>query len=391
MVLRLIDLAKWLFPLGPRKRRFLKEMRAHLTKEEYADAHYLARLRRVGFHEQRLGTTVIADRGWPQLSSAVDDEKLVTFVTAVNRKIEYAAKLAAFREFKTVALEKVAALVAPNIVGMDAAKRAAALQLFAQEPVHVLLLGDPGTGKTEILHGLERLAPHAVFGLGSGASKAGLTGVYDGNAFKPGLLVEADDGLALIDELNLLKKEDRAGLYSAMEKGFITYDKKGKHERHDARVRILATANPKGDRFVGRDVKFLKTQLPFDDALLSRFHLLFFIRKPSKKELEVITRKIVRQAVVELEDGDSRFVKEYALHAEKLIVQFADTYEAMIVDFIENLKREERNYLVEVGPRTVIGVIRIAKAFARARLARNVSADDLESAMKLIKDALTIG
>ncbi len=391
MALRLIDLVKGFFPLGPRKRRLLRELLPLLSKREFADVRYLARLRRVGFHERRLGTTVLADRAWPQLAPAADDEKLVRFVGETNRKVEDAAKLRAFREFRAEALGKVSALVAPGLVGLDDAKRAAALQLFAQEPCHVLLLGDPGTGKTEILRGAERLAPHAVFGLGSGASKAGLTGVYEGKEFKPGLLVEADDGLALIDELNLLKKEDLAGLYSAMEKGFVTYDKKGRHERHDARVRVLATANPKGDRFIGRDVKFLRTQLPFEDALLSRFHLVFLVRKPSGKELEAITRKIVRQDVRALADGDAAFVKEYVRYAEKLNVQFDDRYESMVVDFIERLKREERNFLVEVGPRTVIGVIRLAKAHARARLSRTTSADDLEAAMRLVEAALALG
>jgi len=273
---------------------------------------------------------------------------------------------------------------------MDAVKEAAALQLFTQEPLHILLLGDPGTGKTEVLRSIERLAPHAVFGLGSGASKAGLTGMYDGKEFQPGLLITADEGVALLDELNLLKKEDQAGLYSAMEKGFITYDKKGEHERFDARVRVLATANPKGDRFVGKDIKLLRTQLPFDPALLSRFHLLFLIRRASAHELESITRKIVKDEVHELEDGDARFVKEFVSHADRLVVGFDPKFEPVIVSFIDDLRRQEESCLIEIGPRLVIGIIRMAKAYARSRLSRTTSHDDIERAMKLMKAALVV-
>jgi DNA replicative helicase MCM subunit Mcm2 (Cdc46/Mcm family) len=388
---RLIDAFRLLIPLGPSKRRDLASLATYLTKKELADARYLAKLRRVGFHTERFGTSpgFFPDHSWPQLSLAVEDAELQGFVARVNAKVSDAVMLDAFDKFKAGASEKIPQLIAPQLLGLDEAKRAAALQLFSQEPVHILLLGDPGTGKTEILRSVERLAPHAIFGLGSGASKAGLTGMFDGKEFHPGLLLQADEGIALIDELNLLKKEDMAGLYSAMEKGFVTYDKKGRHERFDARVRVLATANPKGDRFVGTDVKYLKAQLPFDEALLSRFHLLFLVRKPSAAVFERITRKIVRQEVKELPDGDARFVQEYVRYAEKLVVSFDAKYESMVVGFMDDLKREERRFLVEVSPRLVIGVIRLAKAFARARLSRNTGAEDVEQALKLLKASLT--
>ncbi|MBR9692526.1 AAA domain-containing protein [Candidatus Woesearchaeota archaeon] len=381
----------WSFiPLGPRKGKQLRSLKPVLSKQEYADVRYHARWRSLGFHEDGFGAKVCPTTLWVQLSLGVEDKKLAQFVAGINRKVSDLAKLDAMKTFKKNALATITSLVAPNIVGMEAEKQAAALQLFAQDAFHILLLGDPGTGKTEVLRGIERLAPQSMFGLGSGASKTGLIGMYDGKEFVPGLLVEADEGLALIDELNLMKKEDRAGLYSAMEKGFVTYDKRDKHEKFDARIRVLATANPKADKFLGQDVKFLRAQLPFDSALLTRFHLVFLLRKAKGKELEQITRKIVRNDVRELADGDSRFVKEYVTYAEKLNVVFDDKYESMIVDFIEQLKKEEKNFLVEVGPRTVLGVIRMAKAFARARLSRNVSADDLENAMKLVKASLVL-
>ncbi len=387
---RLLDAFRLLLPLGPSRRRDLAALAAYLSEQELSDVRYLAKLRRIGFHPRRLETSeeFFPDKGWPELSLAVEDEETGAFVRRINAKVTDAALLETFDELKKDALDRLQKLVAPNIVGLDAAKRAAALQLFAAEPVHILLVGDPGTGKTEILRSIKRLAPHAVFGLGSGASKAGLTGVYDGKEFHPGLLVLADEGIALVDELNLLKKEDAAGLYSAMEKGFITYDKKGKHERFDARVRVLSTANPKGGRFVGKDVRFLKSQLPFEEALLSRFHLFFLVRKPSDRELEEITRRIVKQDIRELPDGDTRLVQAYVRYAEKLVVTFDPKYESMVVNFVDDLKRAEKELVAEVSPRLVIGVIRLAKAFARARLSRHTGAEDVEAAMRLMKDAL---
>ena len=79
----------------------------------------------------------------------------------------------AFSEFSSVALEKLSGMIAPDIVGFDAVKKAGALQLFATDRIHVLLLGDPGVGKTEILRSAAELYPISSFGLGSGTSSAG--------------------------------------------------------------------------------------------------------------------------------------------------------------------------------------------------------------------------
>lgn len=388
----IVDAFRLAAPLGKKRQGELSQFAPYMGKSDLANLKYLFKLRRVGIHLARLSTSssVVADRAWPQLHAAVEDEKVVRFVSRINTAVENAATMGAFEEFKADAVGRIERLVAPQILGLDSAKRAAALQLFCQEPIHILLLGDPGTGKTEILRSIERLAPHAAFGLGSGASKAGLIGVFEGKEFNPGLLVESDEGLALIDELNLMKGEDQAGLYSAMEKGFVTYDKKGRHERFDARIRVLATANPKNDRFRAIDVDALRNQLPFEEALLSRFHLMFIIRKPTPKALEQIARKIVKQEVVELPDGDARFVQEYVKHAERLEADFDPKFESMVVDFIDGLKKNEHKYLVEISPRLVVGVIRMAKGFARARLSRHTSAEDVEAAMRLMKDALTV-
>ena len=63
----------------------------------------------------------------------------------------------------------------------------------------------------------------------------------------------------------------------------------------------------------------------------------------------------------------------------------------MFVSFMEELRREERRMIVDAGPRMVVGVIRIAKAYARARLSRETSAEDIEQAMRLMKTALVVG
>ena len=181
-----------------------------------------------------------------------------------------------FNRFSGKAFETLSKCVASNILGLDEVKKAVVLQLFAKDNLHVLLLGNPGVGKTEIVRSVSEFAPVSSFGLGSGTSGAGLGVAMRGKEILKGLLPMANGGLAAIDELNLMKKMDRANLYSAMDKGFVGYDKINGHLKVDAKVSVLASANPVGDKF-NRTIEKIRRQLPFDPALLQRFHLLFFI------------------------------------------------------------------------------------------------------------------
>jgi replicative DNA helicase Mcm len=273
---------------------------------------------------------------------------------------------------------------------MDDIKLSCAIQLFANEKSHILLLGDPGTGKTDIIRSASELHPISSFGLGSGTSGAGLGIAFRGDEMIKGLLPLANKGLCCIDELNLLKNEDRASLYNAMEKGFITYDKASKHIQVEADVSILATANPKGDKFVGWVVETLKKQLPFDSALLSRFHLIFLIRKPDIKEFLEITKHIIRGDKKKEIEANKKFVKEYVEYARSLEVEVPKVFEKNIGEFIKELKKNESKYLIEVSPRLVVGFIRFAKASARMDLRRYVTSIDLERVKKIFLSSLQI-
>lgn len=388
--MRFREFLRFLIPLGPQRRRELARIRPHISDDEFRRVRFLLKAGRSGIHYEGFGERLIQPFRWPQLSLSVEDAEAGAFLDRINAKIADKEKLTAFERFAPEAIGRLTGLVAPQIIGMEGVKRAAAAQLFTTEPVHILLIGDPGTGKTEVLRSIEELAPHSRFGLGSGTSNAGLVGMYEGGTFKPGLLVQADEGMALIDELNLLKKQDQAGLYSAMEQGSCSYDKGGKHERFDARVRVLATANPKGDRFIGKDPKFLKSQLPFDLALLSRFHLTFIIRAPSEEQLKRIAKQIVTRSDRQPAEADLRFAREYIAYAAKRNIAFDARHEEEVVSFIADAKRDEGQTLIDIGPRLVVGVIRLAKGFARARLSRRVDGNDVAAAVAIFSASLKV-
>ncbi len=378
-------------PFSKKEKGYMSELDKYLEPKDLKRIKNLLKNKKIGVSFSSLGISekIGDDVSFPQLNLALEDNELQLFAEKTNKEIEEKAKRKAFRLFSEKA-KTIKEFIAPNIFGMELVKEAAALQLFAIDPVHILLLGDPGTGKTDILRSVSNLHPVTSFGLGSGASKAGLSAAVKGNDIIKGLLPMANNGICCIDELNLMKKTDYAALYSAMEKGFITYDKANKHFQLDAKVRVIATSNPKGDRFVGNIISILKQQIPFDSALLTRFHLVFLIRKPGLERFAKITKKIVQNDKMKVSIKDMEFIKDYVDFAEQVDVEFPKEFEKQVVEFSTKLKKDEKKYLIEISPRLVIGLIRIAKASARMELRKTVKKEDIDKAEEIIKFGLQI-
>lgn len=372
--------------LSKQEKRNLEELALYLNRGEITDIRRLLKQKKIMLSVSRFN---IIKLEYPKLTT--NAKEIMPFVQNINSKIKEKIKEKTFNEFSKSAFESIQSYVAPNIVGLDSAKEAAVLQLFAPDHVHLLLLGDPGTGKTDILRSINQLAPLSSFGLGSGTSGAGLAVSVKGNEVTEGLLPMANKGICCIDELNLLKEENRASLYNAMEKGFITYDKSGKHYKFNAKVSIIATANPKGDKFTGKTIKELKKQLPFDSALLTRFHLSFFIRKPDSKKFSEIAKKIIKGKKFEMNEEDTAFVKEYIGFANALDdVDVPQSIQKEIVDFGDELKKKEDKYLVEISPRFIVGILRLVKASARIELRKEANEGDFERVKKIMLESLKL-
>ncbi len=332
------------------------------------------------------------------LTFFTDEENKVPIIEGddipeMNDKINSGIWLQKFHLFAGKVWEVLPKLIAPEIVGMDDTKKAATLQLFSTERIHILLLGDPGTGKTDILRSAHDFASVSSFGLGSGTSGVGLSVTVVGKEVHPGLLPMANKGLCCIDELNLMKKDDRASLYNAMEKGFVTYDKGSHHYQFDALVKVLATANPKGDEFTGDSVDDFKKSMPFDPALLSRFHVVFLVRKPRIDEFVKIAEKIIEHQSTTNTDVDKKdveFIKNYIKIAEKINVEFDQKFTDEIKIFAGDIRIHEDELLISVTPRIVVGIMRLALASARMELRKKVEQSDITRAIEVFESSLKI-
>lgn len=191
-------------------------------------------------------------------------------------------------------VDKIVASIAPSIYGHADIKTAVALALFGGVPkeahgahhirgdINVLLLGDPGTAKSQILKYIETTAQRAVFATGQGASAVGLTASVRRDpltaewTLEGGALVLADRGVCLIDEFDKMNDQDRTSIHEAMEQQTISISKAGIVTTLHARCAVVAAANPIGGRYNGTVP--LAQNVELTEPILSRFDILCVVR-----------------------------------------------------------------------------------------------------------------
>lgn len=200
-------------------------------------------------------------------------------------------------------VDKIINSIAPSIYGHTDIKTAVALSLFGgvskeapgrhsiRGDINVLLLGDPGTAKSQILKYIEKTAHRAVFATGQGASAVGLTASVRRDpmtsewTLEGGALVLADKGTCLIDEFDKMNDQDRTSIHEAMEQQTISISKAGIVTTLQARCAVVAAANPIGGRY-NSTIPFSQN-VELTEPILSRFDILCVVRDtvdPSEDE-----------------------------------------------------------------------------------------------------------
>lgn len=190
--------------------------------------------------------------------------------------------------------EVFANCIAPSIYGSADIKKAIACLLMGgskkilpdgmklRGDINVLLLGDPGTAKSQLLKFVEKVAPIAIYTSGKGSSAAGLTASVQRDAntrefyLEGGAMVLADGGVVCIDEFDKMRDEDRVAIHEAMEQQTISIAKAGITTILNARTSVLAAANPIFGRY--DDLKTPGENIDFQTTILSRFDMIFIVR-----------------------------------------------------------------------------------------------------------------
>ncbi len=330
-------------------------------------------------------------------------------------------------------IEKLASSIAPSIYGLENIKKTLALQMFGgvrkvmkdgttiRGDIHILMVGDPGTAKSQLLRYMSEISPRGVLAIGKGSSAAGLTAAAVRDEFgegrwtlEAGALVLADNGFVAIDEMDKMDDKDTAAMHEAMEQQTVTISKAGIMATLKSRCSVLAAANPKNGRY--DESEDFMSQVNFPPPLVSRFDVIFrLIDKPDRKHDEELAEHVLNahrlgeiyrsqeNSNIELPDLQDETAYEPPIGRElfRKYVAYAKShiFPRMTEDAMEYLKEEYvrtrgtggtngRFRAVPITARQLESTIRLAEAAAKARLSDVVTLDDAILAKSIVDSYL---
>ncbi len=312
--------------------------------------------------------------------------------------------------------KKIARSIAPDIYGREDLKIASALSLFAgtrkKKPgggykrgdIHVLFVGDPGTGKSEILKSAIEVSPRGLYTSGKGSTAVGLTAAVIKDTetgqmnLEAGVVVLANGGAAAIDEFDKMDTADRSALHEAMEQQTVSIAKAGIVATLKAQTAIIAAANPYSGRYDRYKTPTQNIRLP--PSLLSRFDLIFIVvDKPNQADdaqmAEFILKNSMMNSEETLEENDTSIapisrdlLKKYIKHARRTCNPvLSDEAKERIKEFYLDLRGQydSEDAIISILARNLDALVRLSEAYAKMALRDNVLKEDVEEIIKLFK------
>ena len=307
--------------------------------------------------------------------------------------------------------EKLRDSLAPSIHGHELPKEAILLQMMGgvskkrekgdvtRGDIHILLIGDPGSGKSQLLKRISTVAPKSKYVSGKGASGTGLTATVvkdeflKGWALEAGTLVLANKGLCCIDEMDKMSKEDQVAMHEALEQQTVTIAKANIQATLRAETTVLAAANPKMGRF--DPYVLIAKQIELPPTIINRFDLIFPFRdvpNQAKDEqladflLDLHQREVKKEAYI-----SSDLVKKYVSYARRLRPKLTDAAAKEIKEYyvqMRNSGAKEGNKAIQISARQFEALVRLSEASAKSELRTKVLKRDARRAIELVQYSL---
>jgi replicative DNA helicase Mcm len=300
---------------------------------------------------------------------------------------------------------KVIRSIAPSIYGYEHIKEAIMYLLFGavfkQLPditirgdMNVLLVGDPGTAKSQLLQYVSRIAPRGLYTSGRGTTAAGLTAAVlrekgGGMSLEAGALVLADKGVACIDEIDKMRPEDRVAIHEAMEQHTVSIAKGGIVATLNARTAVLAAANPALGRY--EPYRTVAENIALPVTILSRFDLIFVLRDVPEKERDTkMTEHILNlhmRGTAPLESPiPPNLLRKYISYTKNVKPKLTEEAITRLRDFYLEMRSasETEGTPIAITARQLESLVRIAEARARVAYRKEVLAEDAEAAIRIM-------
>ncbi|MED6181332.1 DNA replication licensing factor, mcm4 component [Stylosanthes scabra] len=312
--------------------------------------------------------------------------------------------------------EKLTKSLAPNIWELDDVKKGLLCQLFGgnalklasgasfRGDINILLVGDPGTSKSQLLQYIHKLSPRGIYTSGRGSSAVGLTAYVTKDpetgetVLESGALVLSDRGICCIDEFDKMSDNARSMLHEVMEQQTVSIAKAGIIASLNARTSVLACANPSGSRYNPRLSVIDNIHLP--PTLLSRFDLIYLILDKADEQTD---RRLAKHIVslhfgnpesIEQDVLDISTLTDYVSYARKHIhPQLSDEAAEELTRGYVDIRRRgnfpgSSKKVITATPRQIESLIRLSEALARIRFSDWVEKRDVMEAFRLLEVAM---
>jgi len=299
--------------------------------------------------------------------------------------------------------------IAPEIYGHEDVKKALLLLLVGgvdknskgmkiRGNINICLMGDPGVAKSQLLNYIDRLAVRSQYTTGRGSSGVGLTAsvmkdpITGEMVLEGGSLVLADQGICCIDEFDKMLDQDRTAIHEVMEQQTISIAKAGIMTSLNARVSILAAANPAFGKYNPK--KSIEANIQLPAALLSRFDLLWLMQDRPDRDSDLRLAQHITyvhqhntQPPTNTTPLDMKLMRRYiALCKSKQPVVPQSLTDHIVSVYVE-MRKEARvsTDTTFTSARTLLAILRLSTALARLRLSNVVERDDVNEAIRLME------
>ncbi|MDN5868451.1 MAG: AAA family ATPase, partial [Candidatus Nitrosocosmicus sp.] len=267
-----------------------------------------------------------------------------------------------------------------------------------RERIHVIIVGDPGIGKSNLLRESIKLVPNSRYESGQHSSGKSLTAIVtkenEEYFLRYGSISLSNGAICALNEIGRMNFEDQGFLLDVMEEGSFTINKYGINARIKSSTVIVATSNPLGSTWnknTGFDSngydddngKIDLSKIPLLNPVLDRFDLVFVVQT-IKDEQEY--RKYAQIKTIQVSDPKLiptyyPYLKKHIQYAKSFSPSLTEEASTLIREYYINLAKSSSNHFGS-SKRTLEKLIRISKSIAKIKLKNKVDVDDAKEALE---------